>query len=56
MAKLMHRLSALKVQNLQKEQRPGMYPDGGGLYLKIMPTGSRWWQLRYMLAGRARYL
>lgn len=45
------RLSALAVSRAIK---PGMYPDGNGLYLRIAPNGGRAWVLRYMLDGRAR--
>jgi integrase len=40
------RLTALRVQ---RERRPGMHPDGRGLYLRISKTGARSWVLRYML-------
>jgi integrase len=42
-------LSALKVQ---REKRPGMQPDGYGLYLRISESGARSWVLRYTLHGR----
>jgi integrase len=44
------RLTALKVS---KVKRPGMYADGGGLYLQVTDGGASW-IYRYMLAGRAR--
>jgi integrase len=44
------RLTALKVD---KAKRPGMYADGGGLYLQVTQGGASW-IYRYMLAGRAR--
>ncbi|MGB8631958.1 MAG: integrase arm-type DNA-binding domain-containing protein [Xanthobacteraceae bacterium] len=40
------RLTALKVE---KAKEPGMYADGGGLYLRITPQGTKNWVLRYML-------
>jgi integrase len=45
------RLTALKVERLKS--KPGMYHDGGGLYLQITPSGASW-VLRYMLNGKAR--
>jgi integrase len=45
------RLTALKVERLKS--KPGMYHDGGGLYLQITPGGASW-VLRYMLDGKAR--
>lgn len=51
MARLWERLTALQVK---REARPGMHPDGGGLYLKVQQGGGRSWVYRFMLAGRAR--
>jgi len=47
------RLTALKVE---KAKLPGMYPDGGGLYLRVTPEGTKQWVLRYMLNRRARWM
>jgi integrase len=33
---------------------PGMYHDGGGLYLHVSVSGAKSWLYRYMLNGRAR--
>src|SRR5579863_1598618 len=33
---------------------PGMYHDGGGLYLSVSPSGAKSWLFRYMFSGRAR--
>jgi integrase len=46
MARPMGRLTALKVE---KAKEAGMYADGGGLYLRITPQGTKNWVLRYML-------
>jgi integrase len=51
MARATGRLSALKVSRAVR--KPGMYPDGGGLYLQVTPGGASW-VYRYMLDGRAR--
>jgi len=45
------RLKALQVQRLHE---PGIYHDGGGLYLQISSTGSKSWFYRYRLHGRVR--
>jgi len=34
--------------------RPGLYADGGGLYLRVGRGGAKSWCLRYMLDGKAR--
>lgn len=33
---------------------PGMHGDGGGLYLRVIPSGGRSWVFRYSLNGRRR--
>ena len=54
MARQIERLTALKVE--AKELAPGMYPDGGGLYLRVTPEGARNWVLRYILDRRPRWM
>lgn len=51
MARELGRLSALKVSRVRE---PGMYPDGGGLYLQVSATGAKSWIFRYMILGRPR--
>jgi integrase len=34
--------------------QPGLYADGGGLYLRVGRGGAKSWCLRYMLEGKAR--
>lgn len=46
------RLKALTVERLAK--RPGLYADGGGLYLLVQSPTSRSWLFRFMLKRRAR--
>lgn len=53
MARTTSRLTALKVE---KTTAPGMYADGGGLYLRVTPEGTKNWVLRFMLAGRPRWM
>src|SRR5713101_5146172 len=30
--------------------------DGGGLYLLVNPNGSRWWRLKYRIAGKEKLI
>jgi integrase len=53
MARAIERLTALKIE---KTTKPGMYADGGGLYLRVTPKGARNWVLRYMLDRRSRWM
>jgi integrase len=49
MARQIERLSARAVQAAKK---PGLHPDGAGLYLQVSPSGSKSWVWRYQLDGR----
>lgn len=51
MARQIGRLSAVEVRS---RREPGMYPDGGGLYLQVTATGAKTWIYRFALAGRRR--
>jgi integrase len=53
MARTANRLTALKVDKLKG---PGMYADGGGLYLRVTPEGTKNWVYRFMLNGRPRWM
>ena len=53
MARTIGRLTALKVD---KAKRPGMYADGGGLYLRVTDSGTKNWVFRFMLNGRPRWM
>src|SRR5215472_1799936 len=52
-ARAIGRLTALKVE---KAKEPGMYADGGGLYLRVTPEGARNWVLRYMLDRKPHWM
>ncbi|HTW71154.1 MAG TPA: integrase arm-type DNA-binding domain-containing protein [Acetobacteraceae bacterium] len=45
------KLTPAKVKSASK---PGLYGDGGGLWLNVGPTGGKSWLFRFMLNGRAR--
>jgi len=53
MPKKARELAPIEVQRLTK---PGMHTVGGvaGLYLQVLPTGTRSWVLRVMVAGKRR--
>ena len=58
MARAIQRLTAQRVEKLKnlEDAKPGMYADGGGLYLRITPAGARNWVLRDMLNRRPRWM
>jgi integrase len=51
MARILNRLTAMKVT---KAKGPGLLSDGGGLYLRIAPGGSKQFIFRYAVNGRLR--
>jgi integrase len=44
----------LKARTVETAQQPGLYGDGGGLYLQITKDLVKSWVFRYMRNGRAR--
>lgn len=46
-----HKLIPLRVKSLKE---PGLYGDGGGLYLRVGDGGSKSWVYRFMIAGKAQ--
>ncbi len=47
----LHRLTAVKVTNIKE---PGYYADGGNLYLRVAPGGTKGWIFRFAIAGKTR--
>jgi hypothetical protein len=45
-------IGRLKAVTVAKATTPGMFADGGGLYLRINPSGARSWVFRYRRDGR----
>jgi integrase len=52
LARTLNRLSTKFVESKRRE--PGMYADGGGLYLRVAEGGSKQWIFRYVTNGRLR--
>lgn len=53
MARGIDRLTALKVE---RTKQPGLYADGGGLYLRVTREGTRNWVYRFMLNRDAHWM
>ncbi|HEV2607589.1 MAG TPA: Arm DNA-binding domain-containing protein, partial [Xanthomonadaceae bacterium] len=49
-------LSDVAARNAKPREKPYKLAAGGGLYLEVMPTGSRYWRLKYRFAGREKRL
>ena len=46
----------LKPLDVERETRPGKYPDGDGLYLVVASATSKNWNYRYWKDGKQRWL
>ena len=55
MVRRMNRLSQLAISGA-RTKTPGMYPDGGGLYLCVGSQSARSWIFRFARDGRTRYM
>ena len=57
MPKLVAPLSDTQIKNAKPREKPYSLFDGGGMYLEVMPTGSKIWCLNYRQAnGKANRL
>jgi integrase len=52
MARLMNKLTDVVVKTAQAREKSYKLSDGGGLYLEVMPNGSRYWRLKYRYMGK----
>lgn len=50
----MRTINRLSAQAVARNTKPGLYSDGGGLYLQITVAGVKSWLFRYMRNGKAR--
>lgn len=48
------RAAGLTARKVETAKTPGLYADGGGLYLQVNALGAKSWIFRYSLAGRRR--
>ena len=47
-------LTDKEVKAAEVREKPYRLPDGGGLSLRVLPTGGKLWQYRYELGGKER--
>lgn len=50
------KLNARQVDTAKPKDKPYKLADGGGLYLLVNPNGSRYWRLKYRVAGKEKLL
>ena len=49
-------LTAREIDSAKPKDKSYKLADGGGLYLEVMPTGARYWRLKYRFAGKEKRL
>jgi Arm DNA-binding domain len=49
-------LERLKALTVERTKKPGMYADGGGLYLQVTNADAKSWIFRYTVGGRERFM
>lgn len=49
-------LTAVALKNSKPASKPYKLADGQGMYLLVTPSGSRYWRLKYRVAGREKVL
>lgn len=50
------KLSDTAVKKAKPEAKPYKMADGEGMYLEVMPTGSKYWRLKYRFGGKEKRL
>lgn len=56
MSRQTNKLTATAIRNAKPRDKTYRMADGGGLYLEIAPTGSKYWRLKYRFAGKEKRL
>ena len=49
-------LTELEIKNAKPREKPYKMGDGKGLYVEVMPTGAKYWRLKYCFAGKEKRL
>lgn len=50
------KLSDIAVKNAAAREKPYKLADGAGLYVEVMPNGSKYWRLKYRFGGKEKRL
>lgn len=50
------KLTARQVETVKPQNKDFKLSDGGGLYLLVKTTGSKYWRLKYRIAGKEKLL
>lgn len=47
-------LTNVSIQSAKPKDKPYKLFDGGGMYLEVAPSGSKWWRLKYRIDGKEK--
>jgi len=50
------KLTHTACKNAKPSEKARKMSDGGGLYLEVMPNGSKYWRLKYRINGKEKRL
>lgn len=50
------KLTDIKCKSAKPLEKPWKMSDGGGMYLEIMPNGSKYWRMKYRFHGKEKRL
>jgi hypothetical protein len=50
------KLSDIMIRKTKAESKAYKLSDGGGMYLEVMPNGSKYWRLKYRFVGKEKKL
>jgi hypothetical protein len=49
-------LTDLAVRNSKPKERPYKLTDGKGMFLHVLPNGSRYWRLKFYFEGKEKLM
>ena len=50
------KLKNIQCKNAKAKEKPYKLSDGNGMYLEVMPNGSKYWRLKYRIHGKEKRL
>lgn len=50
------KLANTTCKNAKPKEKPYKLSDGAGMFLQIMPNGSKYWRLKYRYVGKEKRL
>ena len=51
-----NKLTEAAIRQAKPKDKSYRLPDGNGMYLEVMPTGAKYWRLKYRYDGKEKRL